>query len=840
MSNLYLRFVFFYVTIMPCFAQKGPNVEWSKLYGGSDAEIIQTMEPLPHGGYIAAGYTASINGDIRGKGSAGIDWWIVELDSQGNMVRQAVYGTSGTETISTIIPLEDGGYIVNGDMAANADRDFSGVPGKGGVDVLIVKLNDTLGIEWMKNIGGAGNETLYNMKKTTDGGYIACGFTSSQDGDVKNKQNGTKDDWWIVKFDARFNIQYEKTFGGSGPASALYHESGYSVIQLHNGNYAVAGTTSSVDGDLTDGGIDKDDGTVLILDDTLGTVWAKTFGGAANDVFYNIIQVSDGNLIVAGQTLSSDGTMEGMINGGSDIWLMKISADDGTVLWSELLGSTGNERSVAVSETLLETIDHGILYIGLTNRADGDVSWLRGGDNAGYDSWMVKLNNAGTIQWEKTFGGPTGNGTSFDYINKVIELGDGSFMLAGRSNSAPGGDITTNKGNYDAWFMKLSPCPEQVSLSVAVCENEAYDFNGTILTGAGEYTDTLLTVGGCDSIITLTLYHFPAYTVVRDIAVCAGETYDFYGQSVSEAGSYIHVLKSVKGCDSTISLRFTVNALPVPELVSDNNILSTGSVYAQYEWLYNDSPTGSSDATYQADQTGYYRAVVTDRNNCTDTSASYFVGIPSTDAFELEGRYLWKFTIPNLGDQLSAQEYYTERIEYSMTGGVYTNAYTMHLESYDAEEGRWIGVGSGGSNIVKDGVYYVLFFRENREDSVLVYKHECDSREEAYTFAYPAENATSDYGWNWYVRDPGTGLHNLNGTGVVNLYPNPVYSLLEVKHPFSGTVLMRLLDTYGRLIQESEGTGPAQFDMSACSSGVYLLQVYENNVLRYTERIVKQ
>ena len=839
MKKLYLLFVVFYMSHLQSFSQKGPSVEWSKLYGGSNAEAIYTIESLSNGGYIAAGYTASTNGDILGKNTAGNDWWIVELDNQGNMVRQAVYGTTGVETIINILPLEDGGYIVNGNMAASANQDFSGVSGKGGVDILIAKLNDTLGIEWTKNIGGTGNETLYDMKKTTDGGYIACGFTSSLDGDIKNKLNGTNDDWWIIKFDADFAIQYEKTYGGSGPASLIYQEYANSIIQLQNGNYAVVGITSSVDGDLTGNGIDKNDGTVVMLDNELGIVWAKTFGGAANDEFHNIIQMSDGNLIIAGQTLSSDGTMEGMIKGGSDIWLMKI-APDGEIFWSELFGGTGNERSVAISESLIEVEDEGVVYIGLTNKADGDVSWLSGGDNAGYDAWMIRLSKEGAIQWEKTFGGPTGNGTSFDYIHKIMKQEDGTFILAGRSNSTTGGDITTNSGNYDAWFLKLRSCPERIAQSASVCENEAYDFNGTILTEAGEYTDTLLAVGGCDSIITLTLQYLPAYTTVRDIAVCAGETYDFYGQSVSEGGSYIHVLKSVKGCDSTISLRFTVNALPFPELVSDNNILSTGSVYAQYEWFYNDMSQEGTNRTFEAKQTGYYRAVVTDLNNCTDTSASYFAGIPSTDAFELEGRYIWKFTIPGMGNQVSVQEYHGDRIEYRMTGNVYANEYSMEMESYDTEEGRWIGVGSGGSSIVKDGMYYVLFFRDYRGDSVLVYKHECDSREEAYVFDYPSEDAVSDYGWNWYVRDPGTGLYNLNGAGLVNLYPNPVQSMLQIAYPFTGSVSIRLLDPYGRLVQESEESGSMLLDMSACSSGIYLLQIYENNIHQYTERIIKR
>jgi|GEM_PF-1921150 len=813
--NKHLQLIaLFLVTTLYCQTMalaQSPGVEWSKTFGGTGHENVNNCIPHSDGGYTLLGEYGSTNGDIA-RIASDSKIGMIKLDSllaiQSSRVLQVTF-----DNLRKARSTSDNGFIVTGNKSN---------------DIVIVKLGSQGDTVWTNTIGGTGVDIPHDIIETADGGYIVAGQTASTDGDVKSHYNGGTYDAWIVKLDSFGKIMWEKCYGGS---STAYGGDAATVIrQTPDGGYIFGGSTLSTDGDATGGhggGFAYGDAWLVKIDALGVKEWHKTLGGSGEDYINNFIVTDDGGYLILATTGSSDGDISSPKGGGGyDVWVVKLNSTR-QIEWEYSYGGTGYDYGYDIAQAS----DGNLFVLSYVNTKSGDIPVNLGQQ----DSWVIKINsNTGTIIWSKVLGG-----SLRDELNAIVSVSsDDELVLAGRSSSSDG-NITTAKGNYDWWILKLRPCPEQVSVSASVCENDVYDFNGQLLTAAGEYKDTLYTVGGCDSVITLTLSHLPAYTVVRDASVCEGEVYDFYGQSVSESGSYIHILKSVKGCDSTISLRFTVNTLPAPEIVAEENSLSTGS-YAQYEWLYNDSPTGSSGAVYQAGQTGYYQVAVTDENGCRDTSGSYFVGIPSTDAFELEGRYLWKFTIPNLGDQVSAQEYYTERIEYSMTGGVYTNAYTMHLESYDAGEGRWIGVGSGGGSIVKDGVYYVLFFRENRGDSVLVYKHECDSREEAYTFTYPAENATSDYGWNWYVRDPGTGLYNLTEPGIVHLYPNPVRSLLEVQHPFSGTVLMRLLDTYGRLIQESAGSGPAQFDMSACSSGVYLLQVYENNVLRYTERILKQ
>ena len=97
-------------------------------------------------------------------------------------------------------------------------------------------------------------------------------------------------------------------------------------------------------------------------------------------------------------------------------------------------------------------------------------------------------------------------------------------------------------------------------LSATICSNEAYDFHGRDLTQAGTYSDTLQTINGCDSVIVLTLSVNHVYHDTINVAICEGSVYTENGFNVNEAGTYTQTLQTINGCDSIITLNLTVNS----------------------------------------------------------------------------------------------------------------------------------------------------------------------------------------------------------------------------------------------------------------------------------------
>ena len=97
------------------------------------------------------------------------------------------------------------------------------------------------------------------------------------------------------------------------------------------------------------------------------------------------------------------------------------------------------------------------------------------------------------------------------------------------------------------------------AIQATICSNETYDFNGRILSTSGAYTDTLQTINGCDSIVTLNLTVNPVANTNLSTAICEGATYTENGFNASEAGTYTQNLQTIDGCDSIVTLTLSIN-----------------------------------------------------------------------------------------------------------------------------------------------------------------------------------------------------------------------------------------------------------------------------------------
>ncbi|MEL6674944.1 MAG: hypothetical protein AAFR61_22240 [Bacteroidota bacterium] len=140
----------------------------------------------------------------------------------------------------------------------------------------------------------------------------------------------------------------------------------------------------------------------------------------------------------------------------------------------------------------------------------------------------------------------------------------------------------------------------------------------------------------------------------------------------------------------------------------------------------------------------------------------------SQDEFTLQGPYHWDFQLMG-GTQNSLHTLYADSIAYTMKGAVYSTQYTMEKLSFDQVENKWIGR-DGEGNV------YVLFFKDQTDQSVSIYKHKCKNNgiEEALAFKLPDENATDDHGWNVYTYNQPDAQDLLE---IVGTYANADHSL---------------------------------------------------------------
>ncbi|SFB79707.1 T9SS type A sorting domain-containing protein [Kaistella jeonii] len=362
-------------------------IQWQKSLGGSGSDFATSIDQTIDGGYIVAGDSSSIDGNVSGHHGASTsseDCWIVKLDSEGNIQWEKSLGGNSSDYAKSIKQTTDGGYIFAG-HSVSTDGDVSG--NHGGYDYWIVKLDDRGNIQWQKSLGGTKDDYARSVQQTADSGYVIAGSSFSNDGDVSGHHGSTnREDYWVIKLDNSGSIQWQKSLGGSGIEQA------WSVQQTTDVGYIVAGSSSSTDGDLNENeGIT--DYWIVKLNSNGSIKWQKSFGGSDYDNAASVQQTTDGGYIVAGYSSSNDGDVIGN-HGATDSWILKLDGS-GNIAWQKSLGGSGDDGGVSIQQS----IDGGYIIAGGSTSSNGDVTVNHGY----YDYWIVKLSAEGLATQEADF-----------------------------------------------------------------------------------------------------------------------------------------------------------------------------------------------------------------------------------------------------------------------------------------------------------------------------------------------------------------------------------------------------------------------------------------------------
>jgi len=210
------------------------NMVWQKCFGGSSFDLANAVIQTYDSGYALAGYTTSVDGDVTGA-HAYYDAWVVKTNSQGDLVWGKCIGGTNGDYFQSLIETPEHGIILFG-KSASIDGDLTGFHNHkdGNPDLWIVKLNSSAEIEWEKCIGGTGFDYSYSAVQSVTGGFVAAGYTSSNDDDISGNHGSY--DMLVVKFkeineDVKNLQQEEPSFSiYPNPMSSLT-EIGYKLLK---------------------------------------------------------------------------------------------------------------------------------------------------------------------------------------------------------------------------------------------------------------------------------------------------------------------------------------------------------------------------------------------------------------------------------------------------------------------------------------------------------------------------------------------------------------------------------------------------------------------------------
>jgi hypothetical protein len=356
-----------FLSVLLCFSlilsAKAETTMYDETYGGISRDRAFSLVIASDGGYVLAGASNSFGVD-------GMNGWLVKTDANGIVEWNMTYGGAGDDVISSVVIESDGGYALGGKSNCDAgfwiDKQALDVFVLSDGDAWLIKTDSSGNMEWNKTYGGTGGGGVFSLVETTDGGYALAGCTHSANSSFYG-------DAWLVKTDSSGNREWNKTYGGP------YLDGFFSLIVASDGGYAIAGYTNPSSA--------SDMNFWLVKTDEFGNMeWNMTYEGAGWDEAYSLVETSDGGYAIAGAT----GTFGPP---GGDFWLMKTDGV-GNVQWNQTYGGAGED----FANSLVETSDGGFAIAGymyvtfsLGSNGDDDV-WLLKTDENGVvpeASWVV-------------------------------------------------------------------------------------------------------------------------------------------------------------------------------------------------------------------------------------------------------------------------------------------------------------------------------------------------------------------------------------------------------------------------------------------------------------------
>lgn len=413
---------------------------WEETIGGTGHDWLEHAFQNSQGNYVFSGYSYSDVSEDKNTYSKGLsDMWIFETNLQGEIIWQKNFGGSWEDMIHKTLELPDATYLLAGTSYSNISGDKT-ENSRGDRDLWIVKLDANNEIEWQKTYGGTGPEDLNDIIVTSDGGFLVSSHSTSPVSGDKTMASYGKSDLWVLKLDGSGAIEWQNSYGGDE------YDSYSRIMETADGNFFIAASSSSgVSGNKTSPSRGLGDYWIFEISPSGQIVWQKTIGGDNGDYLSDFENTPDGGYLLVGSSFSKiSGEKTIASRGSDDVWLVKIDKV-GNLEWQKVYG--GN--STDIPEDISRSPDSGY-WIGAISFSD--VGSEKSEPHVGNgDHWMFKISDTGEMCWDKTIGG-----ADRDQPNTGFTDLDDNYIMGGWSNSNASGDKSEDAiGDYDIWITKL-------------------------------------------------------------------------------------------------------------------------------------------------------------------------------------------------------------------------------------------------------------------------------------------------------------------------------------------------------------------------------------------------
>lgn len=420
---------------------------WTKVLGGSKNECDGTAMLGNFGmnsaytavdtkGNIYLATSSASNDGFVGGNAGQEDIWIVKLSSDGDTLWTRRFGGSSNERAYRIRTVKSGGVVVVG---STLSTDGSFADARGGYDGFILRIAENGQLIYKKCIGGKDIDHLYDIVENQSGNFVACGESTSSDGDLVGVGSGLA---WVIFIDgATGNPLLSKTFTGPDHSSSDFLENLTLIQRLSDGSgYIAAGFTTPDFNDLN-----KDNIWVLKFNSSGDALWLKKYGTPERPDYPSaLLNAGGGGFYISGTTGGTGGdNTAGFYGGPTDGWLIRCDAS-GNIVWNKNYG--GSDWDVFYDAVVQPSGN--LLISGFTRSTNNDLTATTPAGLADY--WLLQVSETGVVKDMRRIGGSKsdmGIGLACDTLqNRVI--------LVGRSESNDG-YVQRNLGGKDLWMVSF-------------------------------------------------------------------------------------------------------------------------------------------------------------------------------------------------------------------------------------------------------------------------------------------------------------------------------------------------------------------------------------------------
>ncbi|HNR21031.1 MAG TPA: T9SS type A sorting domain-containing protein [Bacteroidia bacterium] len=303
------------------------NKQWDKRFGSKSYDNLGMATQTSDGGYVVAGYSSSgVGGDKTQPSYGSYDYWIVKTDAVGNKVWDRVFGGNYIEWMFFLEFFANKGIVVGGSSSSGISGNKT-TPNWGTIhapDYWIVIIDNFGNKISERNLGGIETDNFGIFAQTPGNGFIIGGTSYSDSSGNKTQNAYNLADYWIIKTDSSFNIEWDRTLGADSDDWFVGD-----IALTHDGGYIFCGKSNSDSSGCKTESNNKQYFTWLVKLDSAGNqLWDKTIYNGTGSLHSYIVESEPGCYLIVTTTNSGIGGYKTQANwdttnSSNDIWIIK-------------------------------------------------------------------------------------------------------------------------------------------------------------------------------------------------------------------------------------------------------------------------------------------------------------------------------------------------------------------------------------------------------------------------------------------------------------------------------------------------------------------------------------